>query len=152
MAGNLEAEEESTSTFYDGESVEEDHHATAEHVKSIIEDCKKLLIPDMNAIVGAWGLIDNDPVTGDPSQEDMDVIVILTKDSYYVAHYDDEVDKVTSYQRVVLADIEMIEFGVPDQATFNLSFRNQASKGNHSLRINYRMTPPPSAVLFDGIN
>ena len=36
----------------------------AERVKELIEDCKKLLISDVNNIVGAWGLIDNDPVTG----------------------------------------------------------------------------------------
>lgn len=36
----------------------------AERVKELIEDCKKMLISDVNTIVGAWGLIDNDPVTG----------------------------------------------------------------------------------------
>lgn len=79
-----------------------------------IEDCKKLLIPDLDSVIGAWGLIDSDPVTGmliiklltdslnhivvtfvgDPNAEDMDVIFILARDSYYVAKYDDEVDKV----------------------------------------------------------
>ena len=58
---------------------------------------------------------------GDPTQEDMDVILILAKDSYYVARYDDEVDKVTQYQRVALADIEKIEFGIVDQPTFQVS-------------------------------
>ena len=79
----------------------DDTNATAEHVRSIIEDCKKLLIPDINSIIGAYGLIDNDPNTGDPAQEDMDIIVILTKDSYYVAYYDDEVDKVSFLYTVV---------------------------------------------------
>jgi hypothetical protein len=51
----------------------------------------------------------------------MDVILILTKDSYYVARYDDEVDKVTQYQRVALADVEKIEFGIVDQPTFQVS-------------------------------
>ena len=50
----------------------------------------------------------------------MDVILILTKDSYYVARYDDEVDKVTQYQRVALADVEKIEFGIVDQPTFQV--------------------------------
>ena len=59
---------------------------------------------------------------GDPTQEDMDVILILAKDSYYVARYDDEVDKVTQYQRVALADIEKIEFGIVDQPTFQVLF------------------------------
>ena len=44
--------------------VEEDQAEQAEHVKELIEDCKKLLIPDLDAVVGAWGLIDNDPVSG----------------------------------------------------------------------------------------
>jgi len=43
---------------------EEDGTATAERVKGLIEDCKKLLIPDLDSVVGAWGLIDSDPVTG----------------------------------------------------------------------------------------
>ena len=51
----------------------------------------------------------------------MDVILILAKDSYYVARYDDEVDKVTQYQRVALTDIEKIEFGIVDQPTFQVS-------------------------------
>ena len=143
MSGQLE-----TSSFYDGEKEEENAAETAEHVRSIIEDCKKLLIPDMNSIIGAWGLIDNDVNTGDPSQEDMDVIVILTKDSYYIAHYDDEVDKVTSYQRVALSDIEMIEYGLQDH-TFNLL---KQSKGSYTLRISYRMPQPPSSVFYNGDN
>lgn len=41
---------------------EEDGNATAEHVKILIEDCKKLLINNPDLIVGSWGLIDADPV------------------------------------------------------------------------------------------
>ena len=41
-----------------------DDKETAEHVKVLIEDCKKLLVPDLDNVVGAWGLIDNDPVSG----------------------------------------------------------------------------------------
>lgn len=59
---------------------------------------------------------------GDPTQDDMDVILILSRDAYYVARYDDDVDKVTQYQRVALADIEKIEFGILDQPTFHVSF------------------------------
>ena len=87
-------------------------------------------------ILGAWGLIDNDPNTGDPNQEDMDLIVILTKDSYYVAYYDDEVDKVMNYQRVALSDIEIIEFGVTPHSVstiwisvhFSIHAQNQQKK------------------------
>ena len=52
----------------------------------------------MSSVVGAWGLIDNDPVTGDSRQEDMDAVFILTPDSYFVAQYDNAVDKVMQYR------------------------------------------------------
>lgn len=41
---------------------EEDNAATAVHVKLLIEDCKKLLIPDPEIILGSWGVIDADPM------------------------------------------------------------------------------------------
>jgi hypothetical protein len=41
---------------------EVDSAATAEHVKLLIEDCKKMLITDTDIILGAWGLINADPV------------------------------------------------------------------------------------------
>lgn len=41
---------------------EEDSTATAERVKLLIEDSKKLLINDPDLILGSWGLIDADPV------------------------------------------------------------------------------------------
>lgn len=50
----------------------------------------------------------------------MDIILILSRDAYYVARYDDDVDKVTQYQRVALADVEKIEFGALDQPTFQV--------------------------------
>ena len=48
---------EANSSFYQDLPEQEDNETTAEHVKSIIEDCQKLLIPDLNRIVGSWGLI-----------------------------------------------------------------------------------------------
>ncbi|KAF7991334.1 hypothetical protein HCN44_002896 [Aphidius gifuensis] len=114
---------------------EEDNSATAFHVKLLIEDCKKLLIPDPDVILGSWGLIDADPVTGDPNETEMDTILILTKDSYYVADYDDQIDKVTNYQKVLLHDLVMIEFGQPEN-NFAL-FKN---KQHHCIRINYKIS------------
>ena len=79
----------------------------------------------------------------------MDVIFILTRDSYYVANYDDDVDKVTRYQRVPFFDIESIEFGPLEESTFQLSFRRTAAKNEHHLRVSYRMSGPP-VVSFNG--
>ena len=47
---------------------EEFDSSKAEQVKSVIDDCQRLLIPDLGDIVGTWGLIDSDPVTGTACQ------------------------------------------------------------------------------------
>ncbi|XP_076241319.1 phosphatidylinositide phosphatase spermathreecae isoform X2 [Calliopsis andreniformis] len=129
MLGNSVSEE-----VFQERTEEEDNAATAVHVKLLIEDCKKLLIPDPEVILGSWGLIDADPVTGDPTETEMDTIFILTRDSYYVADYDDQIDKVTNYQRVPLEDIVLIEFGQPE-TTVSL-FKN---KHFYCIRINYKV-------------
>lgn len=51
-----------------------------------------MLINSPELVLGAWGLINADPTTGDPSETEMDAILILTKDSYFVADYDDQVN------------------------------------------------------------
>ncbi|XP_015185134.1 PREDICTED: phosphatidylinositide phosphatase SAC2 isoform X2 [Polistes dominula] len=129
MLGNAVSEE-----VFQERTEEEDNAATAVHVKLLIEDCKKLLIPDPEVILGSWGLIDADPLTGDPTETEMDTILILTRDSYYVADYDDQIDKVTNYQRVPLSDVILIEFGQPE-STVSI-FKN---KHYHCIRINYKM-------------
>lgn len=58
MCGNDISEE----VFNTEKGDEEDSSATAEHVKLLIEDSKKLLINDPDLILGSWGLIDADPV------------------------------------------------------------------------------------------
>ncbi|KAI4487595.1 hypothetical protein M0804_005744 [Polistes exclamans] len=129
MLGNAISEE-----VFQERTEEEDNAATAIHVKLLIEDCKKLLIPDPEVILGSWGLIDADPITGDPTETEMDTILILTRDSYYVADYDDQIDKVTNYQRVPLSDVILIEFGQPE-STVSI-FKN---KHYHCIRISYKM-------------
>ncbi|KOX67473.1 Phosphatidylinositide phosphatase SAC2 [Melipona quadrifasciata] len=129
MLGNCVNEE-----VFQERTEEEDNAATAIHVKLLIEDCKKLLIPDPEVILGSWGLIDADPVTGDLTETEMDTILILTRDSYYVADYDDQIDKVTNYQRVSLEDIVLIEFGQPESSVS--LFKN---KHFYCIRINYKV-------------
>lgn len=135
--------------------IEEDSTATAEHVKLLIEDCKKMLINSPELVLGAWGLINADPSTGDPSETEMDTILILTKDSYFVADYDDQVilcvilllvlcsdhgwllqvDRVTKYQRVLLKDVTLLECGVAESA----SSLFKSNKGHYCVRFNYRV-------------
>lgn len=113
---------------------EEDAAATAEHVKLLIEDCKKMLINNPEVVVGSWGLINADPTTGDPSETEMDSILILTRDSYFVADYDDQVDKITKYQKVMLKDVTLLECGIPDTITLF-----KTSKLHYCVRINYKV-------------
>ncbi|XP_033324961.1 phosphatidylinositide phosphatase spermathreecae isoform X2 [Megalopta genalis] len=129
MLGNSVNEE-----VFQERTEEEDNAATAIHVKLLIEDCKKLLVPDPEVILGSWSLIDADPVTGDPTETEMDTILILTRDCYYVADYDDQIDKVTNYQKVSLGDIVLIECG-KSESLVSL-FKN---KHFYCIRINYKV-------------
>ncbi|KAF6209113.1 hypothetical protein GE061_014856 [Apolygus lucorum] len=124
------------------ENEDADSNATAEHVKLLIEDCKKMLISDSTLIVGAWGLINADPLTGDPNETDMDTILILTRTSYYVADYDDEIDQVTKCQRVLLSDVSMVELGPMENQTNPLQLFNKGKNkqnGQQCLRFRYKV-------------
>lgn len=94
-----------------------------------------MLVNQPELVLGSWGLINADPCTGDPNESEMDSILILTKDSYYVADYDDQVDKVTKYQRVLLKDVTLLEFGIPE--TVASLFRT--NKNRLCIRINYKV-------------
>jgi len=113
---------------------EVDNSNNAEHVKTVIEDCKKQLTQEHDQIIGTWGLIDADMVTGDPSQEGMDIVFILTRTCYYFARYDDDLDKITDYEEVQLSNIVKIEFGIPEQT---LSLLNKSEL--HCFRIMYKV-------------
>lgn len=94
-----------------------------------------MLINKPELVLGSWGLINADPSTGDPSETEMDAILILTRDSYFVADYDDQVDKVTKYQRVALGDVMLLESGIPE----GLPSLFKSSKNHYCIRINYRV-------------
>ncbi|XP_045474678.1 phosphatidylinositide phosphatase SAC2 isoform X2 [Harmonia axyridis] len=115
--------------------MEDDHMATAEHVKLLFEDCKKMLIKQPEHTLGIWGLINADPTTGDVNEMEIDSILILTRGSYFVADYDDQVDKITKYQEVLLQDIVSIECGIADMGKSLFG----SSKGKPCLRINYKL-------------
>lgn len=57
---------------------------TADRVRQVIEDCRKEFISPEEIVVGSWGIVDAHPLTSDPTQVDMDVIVILTREHLYV--------------------------------------------------------------------
>ncbi len=37
---------------------------SAEHVRTVMEDCQRVVVPDDSRILGCWGLIDADEITG----------------------------------------------------------------------------------------
>lgn len=143
MLGNPLSEE----VFNHGDH-EEDNLATVDHVKSLIEDCKKMLISDPTMVLGSWGLIDADYVTGDPTETEMDTILILTRDSYYVADYDEHIDRVTKFQCVPLVDLKSVELGIIE-STIPMSpspmhlFKSKTVKGHYCLRLNYCVDGEP---------
>ena len=70
------------------------------------------------------------------------MLLLLSNSAYYVAYYDDEVDKVNQYQRLSLEDLEKIEIGpeptLSGKAEFccmRLHYRYKEASGYfHTLR------------------
>uniref|UniRef100_A0A182P7K3 SAC domain-containing protein n=1 Tax=Anopheles epiroticus TaxID=199890 RepID=A0A182P7K3_9DIPT len=105
----------------------------AEHARLLVEDCRRLLLGTAQLPVGAWGLIDADPSTGDPSETEVDTILILTDDCYIVAEYDSHLDKIVRFENVPLASITLIELGL-----FQHSKMFQGPAPAHlCIRLNY---------------
>ncbi|XP_013165616.1 PREDICTED: phosphatidylinositide phosphatase SAC2-like isoform X1 [Papilio xuthus] len=125
------------------EQTEPDTAAMAQHVKSLIDDCKKLLV-DTEPVLGSWGLIDADPHTGDPHETEMDSVMVLTSDAYYVTDYDETSDRLLSVQRVPLADVTLLELGTLDT---NPTIFGVGRKSNTEpvvcIRISYKYNGEP---------
>ncbi|XP_053665569.1 phosphatidylinositide phosphatase SAC2 [Anopheles marshallii] len=105
----------------------------AEHARLLVEDCRRLLLGTAQLPVGAWGLIDADPSTGDPSETEVDTILILTDDCYIVAEYDSHLDKIVRFENVPLESITLLELGL-----FQHSKMFQGPAPAHlCIRLNY---------------
>ena len=61
----------------------------ADRVRQVIDDCRRQYVADDEIVVGSWGLVDAHPLTGDPdpTQVDMDTILILTRHHLHVVSY-----------------------------------------------------------------
>jgi len=70
-----------------GEDDEEVVLQTADRVRQVIDDCRKQFVTVDEIVVGSWGLVDAHPSTGDPTQVDMDVIVLLTREHLFIVKY-----------------------------------------------------------------
>uniref|UniRef100_A0A2M4A9F2 Putative phosphoinositide phosphatase n=1 Tax=Anopheles triannulatus TaxID=58253 RepID=A0A2M4A9F2_9DIPT len=110
-----------------------DPYDGAEHARLVVEDCRRLLLGTFQPPVGAWGLIDADPSTGDPSETEVDTVLILTEECYIVAEYDSHLEKIVRFENVPLECITLIELGL-----FQHSKMFQGPAPTHlCLRLNY---------------
>ncbi|XP_017081973.1 phosphatidylinositide phosphatase SAC2 isoform X4 [Drosophila eugracilis] len=112
---------------------ESDGTENAEHAKLLVEDCRRLLLGTAQYPVGAWGLIDADPSSGDANETEVDSILLLTDDCYIVAEYDSHLDKIVRFEKVQLAQVRLIELGMHQQTKI---FQGSAP-AHLCLRLNY---------------
>ncbi|EPY74703.1 phosphatidylinositide phosphatase SAC2 [Camelus ferus] len=120
----------------------ESQRSHQELISQLLQSYMKLLLPDDEKFHGGWALIDCDPSLIDATHRDVDVLLLLSNSAYYVAYYDDEVDKVNQYQRLSLEDLEKIEigpeptlFGKPKFSCMRLHYRYKEASGYfHTLR------------------
>ncbi|XP_073540702.1 phosphatidylinositide phosphatase SAC2 isoform X2 [Phyllobates terribilis] len=113
-----------------------------ELINQLLQNYMQMLLPEDEKFHGGWALIDCDPSLIDATHKDVDVLLLLSNCAYYVAYYDDEVDKVNQYQRLSLEDLEKIEigpeptfFGKPKFSCMRLHYKYQGNGGYfHTLR------------------
>ncbi|XP_067908995.1 phosphatidylinositide phosphatase SAC2 isoform X1 [Heterodontus francisci] len=113
-----------------------------EQFSLLLQSYMKLLLPDDEKFHGGWAVIDCDPSLIDATHRDVDVLLLLSNCAYYVAYYDDEVDKVNQYERLNLEDLEKIEigpeptfFGKPKFTCMRLHYKHNGTSGYfHTLR------------------
>lgn len=113
-------------------SDETDAVENAEHARLLVDDCRRMLL-GTTLVIGAWGLIDADPATGDISETEVDIILLLTASEFYVADYDSQLDKIVKFENVPLVNITCIEFGLFQQQQI---FKGPAP-AHLCIRINY---------------
>ncbi|XP_072196045.1 phosphatidylinositide phosphatase SAC2 [Excalfactoria chinensis] len=113
-----------------------------ELISQLLQSYMKMLLPDDEKFHGGWALIDCDPSLIDATHKDVDVLLLLSNSAYYVAYYDDEIDKVNQYQRLSLEALEKIEigpeptlFGKPKFSCMRLHYKYKDMSGYfHTLR------------------
>ncbi|XP_053548633.1 phosphatidylinositide phosphatase SAC2 [Bombina bombina] len=113
-----------------------------ELISQLLQNYMQMLLPEEEKFHGGWALIDCDPSLIDATHKDVDVLLLLSNCAYYVAYYDDEVDKVNQYQRLSLDDLEKIEigheptfFGKPKFSCMRMHYIYKGNSGYfHTLR------------------
>ncbi|CAL8257086.1 unnamed protein product [Lota lota] len=124
------------------EKEKESQRGAQEQVSLLLQTYMQLLLPDDEKFHGGWALINCDMSIIDATNKDVDVLLLLSNNAYYIAYYDEEADKVNQYQRLNLEGMEKIEigpeptlFGKPKFCCMRLHYRNEETSGYfHTLR------------------
>jgi len=56
-----------------------------------------------------------------------------------ICRYDDQLDRITKYQRILLDDLTLIECGVPEHGGTVSLFKQTAKMEHHCIRLNYNV-------------
>ena len=135
MLGVAEPEDVEDALDMDPGNLSADESAQQDRIRLVIEDVKKLLIPEHEIVLGSWPLVD-----AESSINEMDSILILTQESFFVADYDDDTDRVTSCRRTLLEDLTKMELGLePSSLTHKLKIKAQEGRRCYVLRLFYLM-------------
>lgn len=59
--------------------------------------------------------------------------------TFCICRYDDQLDRITKYQRILLDDLTLIEFGVPEHGGTVLLFKQTSKTEHHCIRLNYKV-------------
>ncbi|XP_060646285.1 phosphatidylinositide phosphatase SAC2 isoform X2 [Drosophila nasuta] len=132
MLGN-QVSSESLSALGGQAVPDENDGESAEQAKMLVEDCRRLLLSSEQYPVGAWGLIDADPSSGDANETEVDSVLLLTDECYIVAEYDSHLDKIVRFEKVPLSQMRLIELGMHQQTKI---FQGSAP-AHLCLRLNY---------------
>lgn len=134
LGNNVSAESLSALGGQQGQD-ETDLIESAEHARLLVEDCRRMLLGTSMLPIGAWGLIDADPSTGDINETEVDTILLLTSDEFIVADYDSHLDKIVRFENVPLRNVTLVEFGLFQQQQM---FKGPAP-AHLCIRLNYAM-------------
>lgn len=133
MSGN-KVSADSLSTLGGQQGMDESDAAeSADHARLLVEDCRRMLLGTSMLPIGAWGLIDADPSTGDINETEVDTILLLTNEEFIVADYDSQLDKIVRFENVPLRNVTLVEFGLYQQQQM---FKGPAP-AHLCIRLNY---------------
>jgi len=82
-----------------------------ECLAQLVLHCQKALIPTEEECLCGWALVDPFTFSENDDPQDEDVILLLTRNAYYIGRYDDRLEELVSYERIALSDLEKIEIG-----------------------------------------